>query len=130
MINNGVEYISFHRKKKSLDEYYNTLSHEQLSSITAVSMDMWDPQLFRNVGTCSGLMPIDSRISFCFLVISVVISFPACSMTFLSLCNSSSIFSTEYFFSRPDDLVYSRILGLMAIAMRFTNVSPLNASMP
>ena len=43
MINNGVEYISFHRKKKSLDEYYNTLSHEQLSSITAVSMDMWDP---------------------------------------------------------------------------------------
>ena len=43
MINNGVEYISYHRKKKSLDEYYNTLSHEQLSSIAAVSMDMWDP---------------------------------------------------------------------------------------
>ncbi len=43
MTNNGVEYISYDRKKKSLDEYYNTLSNEQLSSITAVSMDMWDP---------------------------------------------------------------------------------------
>ena len=26
MINNGVEYISYGRKKKSLDEYYSTLS--------------------------------------------------------------------------------------------------------
>ena len=43
MINNGVEYISYDRKKKSLDEYYNTLSNDQLSSITVVSMDMWDP---------------------------------------------------------------------------------------
>ena len=43
MTNNCVEYISYDRKKKSLDEYYNTLSNEQLSSITAVSMDMWDP---------------------------------------------------------------------------------------
>ena len=43
MINNGVEYISYDRKKKSLDEYYNTLSNDQLSTITAVSMDMWDP---------------------------------------------------------------------------------------
>jgi Transposase and inactivated derivatives len=43
MINNGVEYISYDRKKKSLDEYYNTLSNDQLSSVTAVSMDMWDP---------------------------------------------------------------------------------------
>ena len=43
MINNGVEYISYDRKKKSLDEYYNTLSNDQLSTITAVSKDMWDP---------------------------------------------------------------------------------------
>ena len=43
MINNGVEYISYDRKKKSLDQYYSTLSKEQLSSITAISMDMWDP---------------------------------------------------------------------------------------
>ena len=43
MINNGVEYISYDRKKKSLDEYYNTLSNEQLYSITVVSMDMRDP---------------------------------------------------------------------------------------
>ena len=88
------------------------------------------PQLFRNVGTCSGFMPSDSRISFCFLVISVVISLPSCSITFLSLCNSRIIFSTEYLFSMPDDLMYARILDLMAIAMRFTNISPLSASMP
>ena len=30
MINNGVEYISYDRKKKSLDQYYSTLSKEQL----------------------------------------------------------------------------------------------------
>ncbi len=75
-------------------------------------------------------MHSDSRISFCFLVISVVISFPFCSITFLSLCNSRIIFSTEYFFSRPDYLMYSRILDLMAIKMRFTNISPLSASVP
>ena len=43
MMNNGVEYISYDRKKKSLDQHYNTPSKEQLSSISAVSMDMWDP---------------------------------------------------------------------------------------
>ncbi len=43
MDRNGVDYISFDRKKKSLDEYYITLTEDQLSSITAVSMDMWDP---------------------------------------------------------------------------------------
>ncbi len=43
MTNNGVDYISYERKKKSLDEYYETLSREELANIKAVSMDMWDP---------------------------------------------------------------------------------------
>ena len=43
MDGSGVDYISMDRKKKSLDEYYNTLTEDQRSSITAVSMDMWDP---------------------------------------------------------------------------------------
>jgi transposase len=43
MKNSGVEFIADDRKKKSLDEYYRTLTKDQLSSITAVSMDMWDP---------------------------------------------------------------------------------------
>ena len=43
MERSGVEYIAFDRKKGSLDEYYRTLSKEELSSISAVSMDMWDP---------------------------------------------------------------------------------------
>ena len=43
MINKGVEYIAYDRKKGSLDEYYNTLTKEELSKIDAVSMDMWDP---------------------------------------------------------------------------------------
>ena len=43
MINSGVEYISYDKKKKSLDQYYSTLSKEQPSFITAISMNMWDP---------------------------------------------------------------------------------------
>ncbi|OWP56592.1 MAG: hypothetical protein B2I17_04650 [Thermoplasmatales archaeon B_DKE] len=43
MVKNGVDYVAFNREKKSLDEYYKTLTEDQLSSITAVSMDMWDP---------------------------------------------------------------------------------------
>ncbi|WP_277770634.1 transposase [Thermoplasma volcanium] len=40
---NDVEYIAYDRKKESLDEYYRTLTGEDLSNITAVSIDMWDP---------------------------------------------------------------------------------------
>ncbi len=43
MTSSGVEFIADDRKKKSLDEYYRTLIKDQLSSITAVSMDMWNP---------------------------------------------------------------------------------------
>jgi transposase len=43
MINNGVDYIAYDRKKESLDGYYEELNEEELSSISAVSMDMWDP---------------------------------------------------------------------------------------
>ncbi|MGC8673355.1 MAG: ISL3 family transposase, partial [Thermoplasmata archaeon] len=43
MTNNSVDYIAYERKKKSLDEYYETLSEEELANIEAVSMDMWDP---------------------------------------------------------------------------------------
>jgi len=43
MVKNGVDYVALNREKKSLDEYYKTITADQLSSITAVSMDMWDP---------------------------------------------------------------------------------------
>jgi len=43
MTNNSVDYIAYERKKKSLDEYYETLSEDELANIEAVSMDMWDP---------------------------------------------------------------------------------------
>lgn len=43
MNGNGVEYIAYDRKKESMDEYYRTLTEGDLSNITAVSMDMWDP---------------------------------------------------------------------------------------
>jgi len=43
MVNNGVDYIAYERKKKSLDEYYDKLTKEEISNIKAVSMDMWDP---------------------------------------------------------------------------------------
>jgi transposase len=38
-----VDYIAYERKKKSLDEYYDKLTKEEISNIKAVSMDMWDP---------------------------------------------------------------------------------------
>jgi transposase len=38
-----VEYLADDRKKASLDEYYQTLSEEQLAGIEAVAMDMWEP---------------------------------------------------------------------------------------
>ncbi len=86
---------------------------------------------FRIVGTCSHLKPDNStRMSFRFLVIPVVISLLLRSITFLSLCNSRSVFSTEYFSSRPEDLMYVRILDLRANAMEFTNLSPIGASIP
>lgn len=43
MVNNGVDYIAYDRKKRSLDEYYDTLTMEERSNIKAISMDMWDP---------------------------------------------------------------------------------------
>jgi len=43
MVNNGVDYIAYERKKKSQDEYYDTLTMKEISNIKAVSMDMWDP---------------------------------------------------------------------------------------
>jgi hypothetical protein len=38
MEKNGVDYIAFDRRMKSPDEYYNTLTEKQISSITAISM--------------------------------------------------------------------------------------------
>ncbi len=43
MMNSGNQFIADDRKEKSLDEYFNTLTRDQLSSITKVPMDMWDP---------------------------------------------------------------------------------------
>ena len=45
MENSGVEFISMDRRKSSLDEYYKTMSDDELSRIDAVSMDMWDPYI-------------------------------------------------------------------------------------
>jgi transposase len=39
----NVEYVSDERKKASLDQYYQTLSQEQLDGIEAVALDMWEP---------------------------------------------------------------------------------------
>lgn len=39
MEKNDVDYITFERRMKSLDEYYHTLTEKQISSITAISID-------------------------------------------------------------------------------------------
>jgi transposase len=41
-----IEFISFDRKKSSLDAYYRSLSSKQLAGIRAVAMDMWEPYVF------------------------------------------------------------------------------------
>jgi transposase len=38
-----IEFISFDRKKSSLDAFYQSLSAKQLAGIRAVAMDMWEP---------------------------------------------------------------------------------------
>jgi len=38
-----VEYIGDDRKTESLENYYRRLSSEQLRSIKAIAMDMWEP---------------------------------------------------------------------------------------
>lgn len=40
-----VEYISWERTEKSLEEYYLQLTKEQLAGIDAVAMDMWQPYI-------------------------------------------------------------------------------------
>ena len=38
-----IEFVSFDRKKSSLDAFYQSLSPKQLTGIRAVAMDMWEP---------------------------------------------------------------------------------------
>jgi transposase len=40
-----VEHIAADRKWESLDEYFKTLSSEQLAGVQAIALDMWDPYL-------------------------------------------------------------------------------------
>jgi len=40
-----VEYVAEDRKQESLEQYYRTLSAEQLAGIEAVAMDMWAPYI-------------------------------------------------------------------------------------
>ncbi len=61
MENSGVDYIAYDRKKESLDEYYRTLSKDQISAITAVSIDMWDPFMS---STVENVPDADSKIAF------------------------------------------------------------------
>lgn len=40
-----IEFVSFDRKKGSLDAYYQSLSPKQLAGIRAVAIDMWEPYI-------------------------------------------------------------------------------------
>jgi len=40
-----VQYVAEDRKQASLDGFYQSLSPEQLASIEAIAMDMWDPYI-------------------------------------------------------------------------------------
>jgi transposase len=40
-----IEFVSFDRKKASLDAFYQSLSPKQLAGVRAVAMDMWEPYI-------------------------------------------------------------------------------------
>jgi transposase len=40
-----VEYVTDNRQQESLEQYYRQFTPEELSSIEAVAMDMWDPYI-------------------------------------------------------------------------------------
>jgi transposase len=40
-----IEFISFDRKKSSLDAFYQSLSPRQLTGVRAMAMDMWEPYI-------------------------------------------------------------------------------------
>ena len=44
-----IEFVSFDRKKNSLDAFYRSLSPKQLAGIRAVAMDMWEPYISSTV---------------------------------------------------------------------------------
>ena len=57
----GVEYVSFGRKKSSINKYYRTLDKEKRNHIRAVSMDMWKPYI---MSTKRYVKDADSKIVF------------------------------------------------------------------
>ncbi len=44
-----IEFVSFDRKKSSLDAFYQSLTPQQLAGIRAVAMDMWEPYICSTV---------------------------------------------------------------------------------
>ena len=62
MEKDGVDFISLDRRKSSLDAYYESLCESDLSRISAVSMDMWDPYIsstLENVPDAHGKIVFD-----------------------------------------------------------------------
>jgi len=49
-IRGTVEHVADDRKTTSLEEYFDTLNEEQIASIKAVSMDMWQPYSLATMG--------------------------------------------------------------------------------
>ena len=61
LIKPGVEYVSFGRKKSSINRYYTTLDREKRKKIRSVSMDMWKPYI---MSTKRYVKDADSKIVF------------------------------------------------------------------
>ena len=62
MEKDSVDFISLDRRKSSLDAYYESLNESDLSKISAVSMDMWDPYIsstLENVPDAHGKIVFD-----------------------------------------------------------------------
>ncbi|EQD56198.1 Transposase, IS204/IS1001/IS1096/IS1165, partial [mine drainage metagenome] len=57
----GVEFVSFDRKKASLNRYYKTLDKDKRKNIRAVSMDLWEPYI---LSTKKYVKDPDSKIVF------------------------------------------------------------------
>ena len=61
MIRGRELYVAEDRKQSSLDGFWETLTAEQINSIEAVAMDMWDPYM---ASVRAHLPEADSKIVF------------------------------------------------------------------
>jgi transposase len=61
LVERTVEYVTHNRRQESLEEYYQQFTGEELSAISAIAMDMWEPYI---AATEEYVLDADKKIVF------------------------------------------------------------------